>query len=274
MGNQQSDAGETASPKNKSNASASTNGTPMVLNVYNLQRPKKAGDQSVNQMLGFGFYHSGLEIFGKEWSFGGNPMAEPGQSGIFAAVPKMVLPKDQFHESVTLGLLPTSFTEQSLFAIINELQKDWAAVSYHLLAHNCNHFTQALHDAIVGAVTIQRKVDIPSYVNRAARVADFFVPDALYQSMMKRVPQSNGSGGMHAPPPSPSPPTSTTTQAAPQDEHPIPADRKELEVMPVRQLRTLMWVHGVSSDGCIEKSELVDRLMAHRLRKQQANATR
>jgi hypothetical protein len=266
MGNQQSDEGSGASP---SKLKPPATGTPIILNVYNLQRPKKAGDQSVNQMLGFGFYHSGLEIFGKEFSFGGNPMAEPGQSGIFASAPKSVLPRDQFHESVTLGLLPLTFTEQSLVGIVKELQKDWDAVSYHLLAHNCNHFTQCFYDAIAAKVTILRKQDIPSYVNRAARVADFFVPDALYQSMMKRVPQSNGSGGMQ-PPPSSSPSTTPTTDRS--DEHPIPVDRKELEGMSVRQLRTLMWVHGVSSDGCIEKGELVDRLVAHRLRKKAASS--
>lgn len=243
----------------------------MVLNVYNLQRFKKAGEQSVNQRLGFGFYHSGLEVFGKEISFGGNPMAEPGQSGIFAAPPKMVLPRDQFHESVTVGLLPKSFTEQSLWAIIKELEKDWAAVSYHLLAHNCNHFTQCLYDAICAKVVVQCKVDIPTYVNRAARVADFFVPDALYQSMMNRVPQSNGSGGVHAPPSSAagaSPSPTGHQPSSPSVDHPIPEDRKVMEGMGVRQLRTLMWVHGVSADGCIEKSELVDRLVQRRLLKQ------
>lgn len=228
----------------------------MTLNVYNLQRPQVAKDGSLKQPLnasfGFGFYHTGLEIFGKEWTFGGNPMADAHQSGIFPAAPKAVLPTCQFHKSVTLGLLPKSVQERDLLKVLTELEPQWKAVSYHLLSHNCNHFTEALREALIQTFHASLR-EIPSYVNRAARVADFVVPEPLYRSLMLQAPQSGSK-------------TQSTTCPSPTDqrgtnEESIPSDPVFLKAKTVRQLRTLMWVHSIPMDGCLEKEDLIARIL-------------
>ncbi len=211
---------------------------------------------SVNEKLGFGFYHSGVCVNGYEWAFGGNAQAREGEPGIFASRPRTVLPAFKFHEAITLGYLPQGVKESDVSAVLSELAPQWTARSYHLLSKNCNHFSEAFAMALTAKFgeTVMSCVGgtFPTYVNRAARFADVVVPDAIYKSMMGSVPQppaqassSKASEPAHAPAPAPAAPVVPLATAG------------EMKSMSVREIKTMMWVNGVSWEGCIEKDDLI-----------------
>eukprot|EP01115_Flamella_aegyptia_P001193 TRINITY_DN119266_c0_g1_i1.p2 TRINITY_DN119266_c0_g1~~TRINITY_DN119266_c0_g1_i1.p2 ORF type:complete len:60 (-),score=9.28 TRINITY_DN119266_c0_g1_i1:34-213(-) len=57
-----------------------TTKTKIILNVYDLAAVNDYGHQ-----LGFGVYHSGVEIDGVEWSFGGHEFSS---TGVFTCSPR------------------------------------------------------------------------------------------------------------------------------------------------------------------------------------------
>jgi hypothetical protein len=225
---------------------------------------------SVNEKLGFGFYHSGVCVFGYEWAFGGNRQAREGDVGIFAAHPRTVLPAYKFHEAITLGFLPSSVVPADVTAVLQELGPQWLARSYHLLSKNCNHFAEAFVKALQakfgGSVTASVKGEFPAYVNRAARFADVMVPDVILNKMMGTVPQPPpGSGPSAGPPPKPSPPPAPASSSDRDQQPVIPlATPEEMSRMTVKELKTMMWVNGVAWDGCLEKSDLIAAVEAFR----------
>ena len=270
-----------------------TGAVPVTLHVYNLQGPA-TGAPTINQSLGFGFYHSGVEIFGYEIAFGGHPNAAPATSGVFALPPKMVLPPQQLHASHVLGHLPMDGTTgPRIQSVLTALSPQWAASPYHLLKHNCNHFSTALVDGLSKEFNVP--MTVPSYVNRAARVGGTFCPDALYQAMMSRVPQppqgnkpgggfgsgTAGSAGARpsqaagrppaqnpasaqarSPPPA-SAATAPVPQASPAFSGALPDDAA-LSRMSVKELKALMTGRGISDAGCLEKADLIAAIHARR----------
>lgn len=84
----------------------------VVLNVYDL-----SPINDYISWLGLGLYHSGLEIDGREWSFGsGSGMG----TGVFETVPKEV---PGFRKSVQLGELKMSSME--IEKLIWDLARDY-----------------------------------------------------------------------------------------------------------------------------------------------------
>ena len=55
----------------------------VVINIYDVQPDC---NQKGADFFGFGIYHSGVEINGQEWSFGGNTMVR--STGVYACYPK------------------------------------------------------------------------------------------------------------------------------------------------------------------------------------------
>jgi hypothetical protein len=67
----------------------------------NSSKPKNAGLEAI----GFGFYHSGLELWGKEISFG---HSKKYTSGVFAVKPRAadtLMPQTRFRESVEIATI-------------------------------------------------------------------------------------------------------------------------------------------------------------------------
>eukprot|EP01060_Flectonema_neradi_P021176 TRINITY_DN286_c9_g1_i1.p1 TRINITY_DN286_c9_g1~~TRINITY_DN286_c9_g1_i1.p1 ORF type:complete len:438 (+),score=66.32 TRINITY_DN286_c9_g1_i1:317-1630(+) len=134
----------------------------VFLNVYNL-----APEKEFLTKVGLGVYHSGIEIYGREWSFGGScDEAYADYSGIFHCEPKSATP--HFFKRVKLGTVRMSH-RSVYFNVIKPLQETWTTGSYHLIQRNCNHFSAQL------AAALEVKAP-PSWVNRSARIGDTMIP--------------------------------------------------------------------------------------------------
>ena len=109
--------------------------------------------------VGLGIYHSGIEVFGREISFG---YADAGMTGVFEVPPRCapgVMPRTTFKESVVLGYMFRSAFEVD--HILQRMASSYRGTTYHLVRRNCNHFANELGKTLVGK-------GIPPYVNRIA----------------------------------------------------------------------------------------------------------
>ncbi|KEG13613.1 putative desumoylating isopeptidase 2 [Trypanosoma grayi] len=258
------------SPAQSSDAhSGGTNeGPEVILNVYNLQGGPQSRPRSINERIGLGVYHSGIEVFGSEYAFNGYTDSPLGVCGIFTSPAKHALPVQMLKESVVLGRLPPGTGWAEISAIINRMRPAWDARTYHLLQRNCNHFSHAFRDALAAAFPQVKLKRIPRYINRAARFGDVIIPSALSRQLMGGAmspqvpPQQRGSQR-----------AATAESGRGENGHagsgdaasfPIPSTREAMEAMTVRELKTMMWVNGISWDGCIEKVDLIQAVEAHR----------
>eukprot|EP00298_Acanthocystis_sp_HF-20_P026748 c4585_g1_i1.p1 GENE.c4585_g1_i1~~c4585_g1_i1.p1 ORF type:complete len:221 (+),score=76.36 c4585_g1_i1:71-733(+) len=128
---------------------------PVVLNVYDLT--------PVNDNLycmGLGFYHSGVVIYGSEYSFGGGDI---GGSGVFRHKPKDI----PYTVRATISLGTSNLTSSQVDDVIHELSKYFLANSYSPILLNCNHFSNEFSKRICGK-------GIPGFVNRMAFIGQYF----------------------------------------------------------------------------------------------------
>ncbi|KAJ2943086.1 hypothetical protein O0L34_g18776 [Tuta absoluta] len=130
---------------------------PVVLNVYDMYWTNwyTAG-------AGVGVFHSGVQVHGSEWAYGGHPYSF---TGVFEISPRDARELgDQFHfrQSVHIGY--TDFSEDEVRRLVAELGKQFRGDRYHLMNNNCNHFSSAFCQALCNR-------DIPSWVNRLAYVS-------------------------------------------------------------------------------------------------------
>ena len=118
----------------------------IFLNVYNLSTANYCFGS-----CGLGTYHSTVEIYGKEYSFGVN-------LGI-SILPKGTL-NLELYEKILVG--KCNRTDDSILYIIEQLKNKYNKSKYHYLLFNCNNFTNEL-------LNILCKYDIPDYINRIPR---------------------------------------------------------------------------------------------------------
>eukprot|EP00927_Polykrikos_kofoidii_P051954 TRINITY_DN45728_c0_g1_i1.p1 TRINITY_DN45728_c0_g1~~TRINITY_DN45728_c0_g1_i1.p1 ORF type:complete len:369 (+),score=71.94 TRINITY_DN45728_c0_g1_i1:64-1107(+) len=106
-------------------------------------------------------YHTGVEVLGAEYVFGGGDTAF---SGVSAQRPRVPPPGSGwvFYQTVELGDLKV--TREEAHRIVAELQGEFPGNSYDLVKRNCNHFSDAL------AKKLCNGQGIPSWVNRAAGI--------------------------------------------------------------------------------------------------------
>ncbi|PIA28698.1 hypothetical protein AQUCO_06700016v1 [Aquilegia coerulea] len=142
-------------PFTREQSNGGSNRTHVFLNVYDLT--------PINNYLywfGFGIFHSGIEVHGMEYAFGAH---EYSTSGVFEVEPKSC-PGFIFRRSVPLGSTTMSRSEFRTF--MEHLSRRYHGDTYHLIAKNCNHFTDDVCTRLTGK-------HIPGWVNRLARLGSF-----------------------------------------------------------------------------------------------------
>ncbi|XP_074580559.1 deSI-like protein At4g17486 isoform X1 [Curcuma longa] len=126
--------------------------THIYLNIYDIS--------PVNNYLycfGLGIFHSGIEAHGTEYGFGAHEFS---MSGVFEVEPKSC-PGFSFKRTVWLGTTNMSRSEFRLF--MEDLSEKYYGDTYHLIAKNCNHFTDEVSTQLTGK-------RIPGWVNRLAKL--------------------------------------------------------------------------------------------------------
>ncbi|KAI4315219.1 hypothetical protein L6164_028052 [Bauhinia variegata] len=130
-------------------------------------------------MFGLGIFHSGIEVHGMEYGFGAH---EYPTSGVFEVEPRSC-PGFIFRRSVLLG--STDMSHSEFRSYMERLSSRFHGDTYHLIAKNCNHFTDEVCQELTGK-------PIPAWVNRLARVGSFcncLLPESLQVAAVRHRPE-------------------------------------------------------------------------------------
>jgi len=92
---------------------------------------------TVLKAVGTGAFHAGVEVYGKEWSFG----ATDGGSGLFASEPG-ACEAHSYIRAMPVG--STALTEEEVYDLLRELADEWQGDDYDLLRCNCCHFSETM----------------------------------------------------------------------------------------------------------------------------------
>ncbi|GMY29951.1 deSI-like protein At4g17486 isoform X2 [Fagus crenata] len=162
-----------SSSREKDESDGVKNQSLLYLNVYDLT--------PINNYLywfGLGVFHSGIEVHGLEYGFGAH---EYSSSGVFEVEPKSC-PGFIFRRSVLLG--STDMSRSEFRAFMERLSAKYHGDTYHLIAKNCNHFT----DEVCKQLT---RKPIPGWVNRLARLGSFcncLLPESIQVTAVRHLP--------------------------------------------------------------------------------------
>ncbi|GKU95608.1 hypothetical protein SLEP1_g8943 [Rubroshorea leprosula] len=157
----------------KKGQSSGGNRALLYLNVYDLT--------PINNYLywfGLGIFHSGIEVHGLEFGFGAH---EYPSSGVFEVEPRSC-PGFIFRRSVLLG--STDMSRSEFRSFMEELSRKYHGDTYHLIAKNCNHFTDDVCKQLTGK-------PIPGWVNRLARLGSFcncLLPENIQVAAVRHLP--------------------------------------------------------------------------------------
>ena len=123
---------------------------PVYINIYDLHYINK-----LTWYLGFGIYHTGIQLYGTEYSYGCN-------SGINAIIPKTIT-NIPLRETIYLGSTNKSYSE--IYNIIMDMKSIYTNDAYNILNNNCNNFCNDLSNKVLGT-------NIPNYINRLASLGN------------------------------------------------------------------------------------------------------
>ncbi|KAI8069292.1 PPPDE putative peptidase domain-containing protein [Gongronella butleri] len=134
----------------------------VFVNVYDMLQPSFLTAVGY-YALGIGIYHSGVEICGKEYCFGGHEFKDI--TGVFAVEAKVGPPGLLFKQSISIG--HTRLSDEQIQQVIHDISKEYVGPTYNLLTRNCNHFTDEFCHRLTGK-------HAPSWINRAAKLGTMF----------------------------------------------------------------------------------------------------
>lgn len=126
-------------------------GAQVVLNVYDLSKNWLEINGLLSNTLQLGAFHVGVEVFGKEWSFG--------TSGIAAACPRHH-DVHVYRQSIPLGY--AMLNRYHVKSIIHNMTLRWTGETYDILSRNCCTFARELCCNILG------QDYVPSWIDRLA----------------------------------------------------------------------------------------------------------
>jgi len=86
----------------------------------------------------YGAFHTGVEVYGKEWCFGAS---QDDESSVGWVEPGLC---DQHHFRESLYMGSTKCTPDQVEKIIEDMGKEWTGTSYDMLTRNCHNFSAAL----------------------------------------------------------------------------------------------------------------------------------
>ncbi len=161
-------------------AEGESKGEPVYLNVYDLMIMNHTTSR-----VGLGIYHTGVEVYGREYSFAGHYYTE--STGLRESQPHDTswLHDAIFKERVLVG--HTTYTQPQVRALFTELKPDYLGPSYNVLDRNCNHFTQRF-------LRLLTQKDLPDYVNRVMNIAAKVrpcLPTAFKQNLRDQTPPAD-----------------------------------------------------------------------------------
>lgn len=108
---------------------------PVIVNVYDLGRTMLMRGFN-NMTKEYGAFHTGVEVYGFEWSFG---MTADDTTGIWSCTPRTD-PEHNFREAIAVG--HTSLSTDEVTALLERIRQDWPGDTYNVLTRNCHHFTE------------------------------------------------------------------------------------------------------------------------------------
>lgn len=180
--------GEVISRKGSRSGESGKDREPRVYRERVLVRVYDLGKTMVTQGLNrtvksYGAFHSGVEIYGREWSFG---MTFDEWSTGITWNPPGDNPDHKYLETLSMGY--TNLSPTQVWQIIEEMKVQWRGHTYHLLTRNCHHFTNAfcqklgvgsippwLNDlAGTGAATVEFLDSADSGYDGGEAITDFF----------------------------------------------------------------------------------------------------
>ncbi len=122
----------------------------VYLNVYDLH-----DSNQYLHSLGSGFYHTGVEVYGYEYSFS--------DQGVARTRPQLV-EFGRLRDHLLMGTFNGSMTEVNQFlAVLRD--GDFRPGLYNVTSRNCNHFSDAF-------LMLLLEVHVPNWVNRMANLAN------------------------------------------------------------------------------------------------------
>ncbi|OLQ10624.1 DeSI-like protein [Symbiodinium microadriaticum] len=102
----------------------------VTLHTYDLHRLVRGVNTFFKRIPGF--YHTGVEVHGREFSFSSSGMIEYCPRGFAGHL---------YRESMTLGA--TSFSQDELNLLLQRFDSTWVAYDYHCIRRNCSDFSEA-----------------------------------------------------------------------------------------------------------------------------------
>lgn len=166
--------GEVSNSSSGNQNMSNNNETNVILNVYDLTPLN-----NYSYWFGFGIFHSGIEVHGKEYGFGAHDFPV---SGVFEVEPKSC-PGFIYRCSISLGKISMPLSE--FRALIESVASEYHGDTYHLISKNCNHFTDDMAHRLIGK-------HVPGWVNRLARLGSLcscLLPESLQVTTVKQLPE-------------------------------------------------------------------------------------